>query len=209
MKLLLLFLLSVNVVIFIVQIKGLGGHIRNVQYVEVVGAKKIELLGGSSAGVLSGGRCIVIGELDDQYALTELSSFLGDQGVEFELIEKKQELAPSYWVFAKGKASEELSLKLSEAGMDSYVVSEGEWVGKVSLGLFANIDLAQDLINVLEVRDIEATYVERKKHKSSKWLSFKLSKPSEKSALLVGIKALEINVGEIKEIFCKSIASEK
>tara|TARA_R110002072_G_scaffold298768_1_gene473175 strand:- start:546 stop:1175 length:630 start_codon:yes stop_codon:yes gene_type:complete len=209
MKWLLLFLLSVNAVIFIIQIKDVEEGAKSSQYVAVTAAKELGLLNELVVNAVARERCIVVGEIDDQRVITDLSAFLDARAVEYELIEKKQEMAPSYWVFAQGDAGKELIAKLNDMGVDSYLISDGKWAGRVSLGLFANIDLAQDLIKVLKGRGVEAVFVEKKKYKKTKWLSFRLGEISRSDSLLEDLKALELNVGEIKEFFCKSIASEK
>ena len=209
MKWLLLFLLSVNAVIFIVQIKGMGGAAESNEYIKVPAAKDVKLLNELGVAEDVRGRCIVIGELDNELALKGLSDFLNTRNVKYELIEKKEELAPSYWVFAQDDANKDLQEDLNALGVESYLVAEGDWMGKVSLGLFANIDLAEDLMKDLKDEGVMTMFVEKKKYKNTKWISFRLDEVARSGRLLDELNALKINVGQIKEFFCKSIASEK
>lgn len=209
MRWLLLFLLAVNAVIFIVQIKGVSGEGQEVQYLELPGAKDIRLLREFNVGDVARERCVVIGEVRDQAALDVLAIFLNNRNIKHNVIEKEKELAPSYWVFAQEVSGGAVVKELNEKGIEGYRVGQGEHAGKVSLGLFANIDLAQDLIKKLKKSKIEAVYVEKKKYSKAKWVSFKLDEALRSGALLSDLRHLEINIGEIKEFFCKSIASEK
>ncbi len=207
MKWLLLILVSINVILVIIQFKD-----RNDVNVEKVfsrasGTQDIRLLKEVVESMPD--RCFVIGAIPDLFVLDKLEQFLKKADVAFDIINKEEELAPNYWVYVVDPLSEELTGILTAMQIESYVVASGELKGRLSVGLFANIDLAQDMINALKKENIKAELIEKKKTKKTQWISFRADQVSDKEHLMKGLNALEINVDQIKEFFCKSIASEK
>ena len=209
MKWLFLFLLSINAVIFVYQEKGFGGRVVVMDYVSDSSAKGIGLLSEVKAGGAVDERCVVIGPVEGQESLERIKRLLDDWLVVYEIIDKKEEMAPSYWVFAEGNREEGLVDELASVGIDSYKVVDGKRAGEVSLGLFANIDLAENLIKRVKAKGFNAFYVEHERFSESRWLSFKVQETVGLSELKSRVEASKIKVGEIKEFFCKSVASEK
>ena len=138
-----------------------------------------------------------------------MTNFLVSRAVEFDVIEKESALAPSYWVYIVGAVEDGLVESLASMDMDSYLIASGDLKGKLSVGLFANIDLAKGMINSLENNGIDADFIEKRNTKKAKWLSFSLDEIQDGEHIIDTLKDMQINLGEIKEFFCKSIASEK
>lgn len=209
MKWLLMLLLTINVVLFVVQIKDRDKESVVYVYSSVDGAKEIKLLIESRTGLIEdSARCVVIGEVSEQHSFDTLNKFLTDNEIKFDVIEKKEEMAPYYWVYVLD-SSDQLADILKRKRIDSFVVGSGELKGAISLGIFENIDLAKDLIKDLKKQKIEAQLRERKKTKLSRWVSLNQDQLDKNSDILSELNAMKLNVGEIKEFFCKSIASEK
>lgn len=208
MKWLLLILLVVNAVLFVVQIKEAEKKSIDVHYESVGGAEKISLLNEGVRSQNENKRCVVIGEVQDDEVLTKLTEHLKAEGVEFDVRRNKESLASQFWVYTKG-LNEEQTKKLNQKKIDHYVVAVGDAKGFVSLGLFENIDLAKALVGDLKKAGVEAFIKERNKTKQTIWVSFAITEILNERQLIEGVQALNINVGEIKEFFCKSIASEK
>jgi hypothetical protein len=207
MKWLLLLLVAINVILFVVQAKekdnsGLVGYFQ-----KVPGAKEIKLLNAEPENTQE--RCVVIGAISESETLEVVADFLTRSGIKYEQIEKEIILAPSYWVYIVDIAGEALIKSLNEKAIDSYLISAGELKGKLSVGLFANIDLAQNKINSLKKLGIKADLVEKKKAKKTQWVSFGVDEIGGGKLIIEALKDMQINLGEIKEFFCKSIASEK
>jgi hypothetical protein len=154
-------------------------------------------------------RCVVVGALPNETVLEEVVVYLKNNNVDYELVEKETELAPSYWVYIADTKDEELMVRLDNIGVETYLIASGDLKGQLSAGLFANIDLARDMVKLLRDADIKANLIEKKKIKKMQWVSFGLEKSPDGEGLIEGLKAIKINPGEIKEFFCKSIASEK
>ena len=89
------------------------------------------------------------------------------------------------------------------------LVAAGDLKGRLSAGLFANIDLARDMIKLLGEVGVNADFIEKKKVKKTQWLSFGVGELESGDRVIDALKKVDVNVGEIKEFFCKSIASEK
>ena len=207
MKWLFLLLVVVNVVLFVLQAKekdnsGLVGYFQ-----KVPGAEEIKLLKAEHENVQD--RCVVIGAIPESETLAVVADFLNNNGINYEQIEKEVILAPSYWVYVLDNADEVLTKRLNEKAIDSYLISTGELKGRLSLGLFANIDLAQNKINSLKKLGVNAGLFEKRKTKKTQWLSFGVNEIGGGKNIIEALKDMKINLGEIKEFFCKSIASEK
>tara|TARA_R110001592_G_scaffold363316_1_gene683696 strand:- start:85 stop:708 length:624 start_codon:yes stop_codon:yes gene_type:complete len=207
MKWLFLLLLAVNVILFIVQIKERDESSYVSNFNQVAGAQNIKLLKEDASNAHE--RCVVIGEITDTNVLDKVKLFLSGNDVKFELIEKETVLAPNYWVYVVDEIEDGLVNNLNAKGVDSYVVASGELKGKLSLGLFANIDLAQDMIKSMTKIGVNAAFFEKRKTQKTKWLSFRLAEIDDGVSIIKALKDMRINLGEIKEFFCKSIASEK
>jgi len=209
MKWLLLSLLSINLILFLVHYKENGGA--PLSFEKSGAASSIQLLSEVSAQSVGArdGRCFVLAGLDDT-ELARIKEYLVAQDIRFERVDKQEELAPSYWVYVKRDEGKELSKEsLKLQGIDSFEILEGELKGMLSVGLFENIDLARALVKKLESKGIAADFFERKKIKRTASLEIKTNQIKDKDAFLKGLQESKINVGEIKEFFCKSVASEK
>ncbi len=207
MKWLFLLLVTINVILFVVQVKDKESKGQVSSFNKVPGAQHIKLLKEEVKS--SNERCVVVGAIADKSALDQVVGYLTGKNIEFELIEKELMLAPSYWVYVKDGPDESLLKKLDNLKIDSYMVASGELSGRLSVGLFANIDLAQDMIEMLSKVGVNAAFIEKMKIKKTKWVSFGLNENGTEVPVVKALKDMQINLGEIKEFFCKSIASEK
>jgi len=207
MKWLFLLLLTINVILFVVQIKEKDKSGIESDFNKVAGAQEIKLLKDVNNDAQH--RCVVIGAIPDQNILDAVAKFLTDNRAKFEILEKETVLAPSYWVYVVDDAEEALMQILKKMKLDSYLIASGQLKGKLSVGLFENIDLAQDMINSLKENGVNADLVEKRKIKNTRWISFEVNDIGGGEHIIEALKNMEINLGEIKEFFCKSIASEK
>ncbi|MFT6909110.1 MAG: hypothetical protein ACJAS1_005818 [Oleiphilaceae bacterium] len=207
MKWLLLLLVAVNVILFVVQAKEKDGSGLVGYFQKVPGAQEIKLLKADHKNIQD--RCVVIGAIPEPEALEVVVGFLTSSGIHYEQIEKEIILAPSYWVHIVDIVDEALIKSLNDKGIGSYLIAAGELKGKLSVGLFANIDLAQNKINSLKKLGINAGFIEKRKAKKTQWVSFSINEIEGVKHIIGSLKDMQINLGEIKEFFCKSIASEK
>ena len=207
MKWLLLLLISINVVLFLVQIKEHNSPNSVSGFVKENGAQDLKLLKDLKRD--KPGRCVVVGALADKNASDAVVSLLNEKNIKYEFVEKENELAPSYWVYVVDDVNESIIERLSAGGVESYLIATGDLRGRLSAGLFANIDLARDMIKELKDMGVDAAYVEKVKVKKTLWISFALAKVESGELIIEALKGLDVNLGEIKEFFCKSIASEK
>lgn len=207
MKWLFVLLVAVNVILLVVQIKGKDEQGSVSHFKKVASSKEIKLLKDGSNELME--RCVVIGAFPDATALKVVTDFLASKSVQFDIIDKESVLAPSYWVYVVGGAEEALLKKLASMNVDSYLIKTGDLKGKLSVGLFANIDLAKNMVVSLRKSGIAADIVEKKNIEKTKWLSFSLDEMRDGEHIIGALKNMQTNLGEIKEFFCKSIASEK
>jgi len=208
MKWLLLSLLSINLILFLVHYKENGRSPEYFQKKE--GAKSVQLLAEDSVGSeVAEDRCFVI-EGIELAEFMRVKDYLGAQGINVEQIDRHDELAPSYWVYVmQGEGVKMTQEALKAQGVDSFEIMEGELKGMLSVGLFENIDLARALVKKLKDKGVAVDLFERKKIIKTSILEIKAKQIKDKDGLLKGLQESKINVGQIKEFFCKSVASEK
>ena len=207
MKWLLILLVSINVILLVVQIKEKDSADGVSGFKKAKGAQELMLL--KDVGGAKQARCVVIGALQDEDVLAVLIGFLGENQIEYELVEKEVELAPSYWVYVIDEVKDSLVDRLNALGVETYLIASGDLSGRLSAGLFANIDLARGMVDLLKEEGVNADFVEKKKVKKSRWISFRLEGMENGKRIINALEVMDLNLGEIKEFFCKSIASEK
>lgn len=207
MKWLLILLVSINVILLVVQIKEKGSADVVSGFKKAKGAQELMLL--KDVGGAKQARCVVIGALQDEDDLAVLVGFLSENQIEYELVEKEDELAPSYWVYVIDEVKDSLVDRLNALGVETYLIASGDLSGRLSAGLFANIDLARGMVDLLKEEGVNADFVEKKKVKKSRWISFRLEGMENGKRIINALEVMDLNLGEIKEFFCKSIASEK
>lgn len=208
MKWLLLSLLSINLILFIVNFKNQEKPVAVYQKADQ--ASEIKLLSEESqAGSQLGRRCYVLGDIESEDQIARAKKFLSDEGVLFQLVNKEQDLASVFWVYVQRDDERQVKELLKKQGVDSYLITEGELRGMLSAGLFENIDLARALVKKIEALGAEANIFERKKQKNNISIEFASDQISDKAMLMKGFRDQGIIISEIKEFFCKGIASEK
>jgi hypothetical protein len=209
MKWLLLSLLSINLILFIVHYKE-QKQIPSVFH-KLPSVNDIQLLAESSLEAsVSAERCLVLSGFDSDEALAQLILFLQERKLDFEQVVLSEEKAPVFWVYVNHEGNaKEVKASLKELGIDSYEILDGELRGMLSAGLFENIDLARSLVDRLKSKGVNADFFERKKIKKTVSVEINLSQIEDRNGLIQGLQERQINSAEIKEFFCKSIASEK
>ena len=207
MKWLFLILMSINIVLFVTQYKSGSAYNTDFDYVKSLDVENLKLLRESELGEKE--KCLVLPDERISNVRLELLNGLRGENVFVEELVNIKELAPSFWVFISEQTNSNDITKLKELGIESYLVGEGDFKGKRSVGLFANIDLARNMMKRLEINGFVADIAEKKRQKEVRWLSIKVKSLAEKEVVMGMAKDLNINVAEFKEIFCKSIASEK
>lgn len=208
MKWMLLSLLSINLILFIVNLKGREESI--VLFEKVEGVNEITLLSEVSlSGKKSIERCYVISGFEGVEQIEQTKNFLNKRNVSFTLVNKEEELASVFWVYVRNDGEQQARQILRKQGIDSYVISDGELKGMLSAGLFENIDLARGLVKRLESAGLTADIYERKKQKNNISLEIRSDQIKDKAMLMKAFTEDKINISEIKEFFCKGIASEK
>ncbi|KZY58064.1 hypothetical protein A3740_18475 [Oleiphilus sp. HI0068] len=184
------------------------------EFQENKAVKRIVLLSDISS---SGGdkqaiarRCELLGPFDNRAELElEKKRVLLGTG-EVQIVGQTLDKAPSYWVYiAKKDVVEDLEQRLLEIKVDTYKISSGELSGAYSLGVFENIDLARGLAKKVKKSGMAPSIFEKKKSETSFWLEYGLDYAAENQEKIDEIAALLSTGAKKREIFCKSVASEK
>jgi hypothetical protein len=155
-------------------------------------------------------RCLLIGPSAKKEGIELGLSALGLDKSDARLIEQGIEKAPSYWVYIKfsDNVASVLS-RLQQDGVDAYQISSGELKGGVSLGVFENIDLARRLVKKINKKGYEAAIYSLERKTAEYWLLLRKKYAADNQGKINEFLASLLKNAEKREIFCKSVASEK
>jgi len=214
MKWILVLLFAMNVSLGLVQwFKARDMHVQAV-YTESDSIAPIILLGvGSEKTTQSGERCLLVGPMHDQEKSQQLLAVLRGKGVVAKSVVRQVEKAPGYWVyygpFEGGDAALKQLREFQDKAIDSFIIRSGFLKGNISLGVFENIDSARRMKKIMKRKGYETKMQEIAKSEDEFWLLISGAETdvdfSRSAAILKGLRG----VPEMRQIFCKSVASEK
>ena len=216
MKWVFLSLLAINVALIAMQWFDTRRIAAPIEYIERPGSKLLKLLGGEDEGLSkerrSADMCLLLGPLERREQAEQILDVLGEGDERSKLVVQKVKKAPSYWVYfdaydEKGVSDWLKEFKLNK--IDSYVIGSGDLKGALSLGVFENIDLAYRLKKLMKKKGYEAKISEITKADSEFWLLFTAGYAAENKKKIDEMLTPLKKMHEKREIFCKSVASEK
>jgi len=216
MKWIFLSLLAINVVLISIQWVDSRSAVVPAEYIKGDASKRLELLGEVGGGPTKRGRaaemCLLVGPLDAKPQAEVMLESLNSDGDNSKLVVQKVKKAPSYWVYFDEYAEKNVAVWVEEFKLkkiDSYVIGSGGLKGALSLGVFENIDLAYRLKKMMKKKGYEAKISEINKVDSEFWLLFSAVYAAENKKKIDEMLTPLKKMHEKREIFCKSVASEK
>jgi len=200
----LVFLFAVNVCFAVWQWSGMR-TIKNVPaYTLDKGVQTLRL-------AESGRGCFLIGPLAEQARAEELDGRLKALGLYSELIQKQTEKAPRYWVYYGPLPDYEMALEQSRKfraeGLDNFIITQESLYGAVSLGVFENIDSARKMQALVQRKGYATSIRNIFKFDSAWWVEVLVPNEPEKSNEISRIVGGFGLAPELREFFCKTVAS--
>ena len=157
--------------------------------------------------------CLLLGPLDDKVKARKLLSLFQAEGIRADLVPQSIVKAPNYWVYLApfdSRASAVVKLKeLRTAKVDSYLITQGELANGVSLGVFENIDSARRMSKRRKGQGYDAKVSEISKSEYEYWVAILEEYTEDLDYDLTKIVDELEESFEKRQIFCKSVASEK
>jgi len=216
MKWFFIILLSLNIILLGVQWLDHREDGLASEYLEVDEDKKIELLRERGQGIKqesTDARCALLGPIDEEAVASNLKKVLLNDSVSAELVVQEHKKAPGYWVYfdeLNGDAARQSQLEeFRSKGVDSFVIAAGDLKGAISLGVFENIDSARRLKKKMIKRGYIVKISEIQKSETEYWLLLPIDYAAENKHKIDKIVSSVLKNQEMREIFCKSVASEK
>ncbi len=224
MRWIFLTLVLLNVLFAVLELyAGIGGQgTQDGRYQTVVGGARLLLLreldvphrgGGIVSAESAEQLCLLAGPLNDRGSAKRLVEALGRFEVPAEIIAQAITKAPNYWVYlepfdTRGAAIAKLKV-LQAAKVDSYLITQGELANGISLGVFENIDSARRMLERRQGQGYDVKVTELGKKNFEYWVSVerRYSPDLDKKVTKI-LNELEMSFGK-RQIFCKSVASEK
>tara|TARA_R100000306_G_scaffold239_2_gene494 strand:- start:64 stop:774 length:711 start_codon:yes stop_codon:yes gene_type:complete len=151
--------------------------------------------------------CLLVGPINSPIVLEESKRLFGVYGVPVQELAEEVGEKSEYWVyippFESKKIADSKLVELRELGFESVPISQGEFRGGVSLGLFNARESAVELVKQLGEKKIGSEIKELKKKSNDRRLLTASEVPRNiKSELLALLAALDSSL-EHKEIICK------
>lgn len=158
-------------------------------------------------------QCELVGPITDKSRADSLLKLLKIGGVRASLVVQEMKRAPGYWVYygpvASESARQEKWREFQSKGIDSYLITSGKLKGAISVGVFENIDSAQRMKQKMSGHGYQSKLSEIEKSSEVYWLL--IYEPyliENKKKIEEALNAFEVRP-EKRQIFCKSVASEK
>ena len=184
------------------------------EFEENVNANKITLLSDLRAKSVSGSeegrRCAVLGPFSNRAEIDVNIGKLNADESTVRIVEQLVDRAPAYWVYlSRPDAGEDAISTLRGVSIETYRIASGELTGGVSLGVFENMDLAKSLVKKVKKQGLNPQIFEKPRQVASYWLEYELDYAAENQQKINEITGFLPKDIKKREIFCKSVASEK
>ena len=155
-------------------------------------------------------RCYRAGPFDDKVVAEDVSALLESEGHD-ALLSKQEVIKPSgYWVILPPEqaTAPDILKRLIEAGMeDAWKISEGEYKGGYSLGLFHERNNATLRSAEVELIGLTAKIIERSRDESSYWVVVRSQAENELGSNLLNRLALLAHGEKFSSFPCEEIVS--
>jgi len=212
MKWAFLILIALNLVILAAQWLNKRETALLPEYAESDKGGEIVLLKERKTHIKKDGMCDLMGPIKMQEDVELILAELGGDAAQMQQVVKEKSMAPGYWVYlavgvGKSAAVELAGLKLKN--IDSFEIITGKLKGQISLGVFENLDLAKGLVDEMAKSNIKVDIAEISKKEKEYWLLLPEDYAAENKEKFDEILASTQYDQEMRQISCKSVASEK
>lgn len=127
------------------------------------------------------------------------------------ILEQGKARPPYHWVLIPPLESRSVALKrlaeLQRAGIDSYLVTRGEFSNAISLGLFESERLAQDLNARFQSRNVETVLVNKDRNQISYALVFAVATAADLDRLAGAARRYAGDLKSVENASCEGVAS--
>ncbi len=158
--------------------------------------------------------CLVVGPVEAETSAQQILAAFRAAQIPARMTSKDVAHAPDYWVYLPPLPNRDAAIRRlreiqQDMRIDSFLISQGPLVNGISLGLFKNIEKAQELQRerIQQGLDARLTEVERKIKEFSVLVGGENGLDSiAKATEIMEEKGLP---GERRQIFCKSVATAR
>jgi len=158
-------------------------------------------------------QCLLLGPLASQDAATYWQKQFQWANVAAEVVVQEAQKAPGFMVYLEPGQSQAAALallrELQVQNIESFVISSGEYQHGVSLGIYENLDLASVRKVEISQRGFAAKVTEIRRSSEMFWVFLKEPYLLESKKKIDNILAVNSRLPEMRQIFCKSVASKK
>ena len=137
---------------------------------------EVEALGVESS-------CALIGPYPEHVSAKQAKNRISTASKPADVVEWMRPLPPIYWVYMLPKSSREEALaalkELQAEKIDSFLISDGEYVNGISLGLFSKEDSALKIMEARKAKGYNVTMKLREREEKTYWVAFRQSVPEE------------------------------
>ena len=118
--------------------------------------------------------CTQIGAFDDRDIAEQVQQRLMAASIRSESVEVSVHVSSEFWIYIPPLANRAMAIhKLKELqanGVDSFVITDGDLVNGISLGLFSRKGLAENLLTKRRAAGYDARMKEKKRFRQELWV---------------------------------------
>ncbi len=157
--------------------------------------------------------CALLGVFAESAEAAVFAERLLKHGMPSQQVYMNHTLAPVHWVYiapAKTRAAAVETLRQLQAErVDSFMVTEGEYMNAISLGYFSKIESAQMIMEQQKAKGYNANAILKAREEEAIWLALDEQATPKFSADLLQNFQLENNALKKQEKVCEELASLK
>ncbi|WP_148861584.1 SPOR domain-containing protein [Marinobacter fonticola] len=165
----------------------------------------------SEAEYRESGKC---GRIEGFESDEQAERFIGSHETLIQGVSTVEQISPRpfyHWVLVPPLGSRSAALErleeLQRAGVDSYLVTEGEYSNAISLGLFESEKLAQDLNARFQSRNVETVLVNKDRNQISYALVFEVANAADLDRLAAAARRYAGDLKSVGTAPCEGVAS--
>lgn len=153
--------------------------------------------------------CAVIGSFPEVVSARQAKLTLDERGMPAKIVVRVKTLPAISWVYIPPSAGRKEALALlkdlQSSGVDSFLVSEGEYANAISLGFFSNRDSAEGIVRERREQGYNAQLTMRERERRSYWVAV-TSLTSRLNDNLLASLSVDGNTVKKQEISCAEVA---
>ena len=157
--------------------------------------------------------CVLLGVFPEVVTAKQAAGKLAAHDIVASAVNMMQTLPPVHWVYIAPAVTRDAAIKtlrkLQSAGVDSFMVADGEYANAISLGYFSKIDSARGVMDEKIAEGYDAHAILKSREEEAVFLALDEASSAKFSTDLLENLQLEDKALKKQEKDCETVASLK